>query len=392
MENLSADIEVIDDREFDSWYKGVPQMTPTADDLAGAQQQNIEPARAVVAQTQEEIPSMDEHDTFQPPVTALAQPEAPAQPAAQGGDTPATQPPAEAQPKELTAPEGIAETYKATVDYLIQSGKWVDFEGREGLELNDALFAELTEKQDEYRINQKWEQKVKSLGPYGKAILDYEANGGNPETLLDQFKAQQGAKEYRIDSSDNQKDFIRNYYSELGWTKARVDKHLSLVEMGGAESLKEHAEELKADYDKLYNTRIEQMKQQQESFRQEQVKREQAYSASIHKAISDRTDLTDVDKKHYIDLALNYDQQLPDGRKVNKAYIKFAQIQSDPVLYSRFLEFVDNPEKFARKIEQQGETAASKAVFSFLSSGKAKAASNPLITTQAEPFSFKGKF
>lgn len=404
--NNTPDIVTIPDEEFDNWYGSTPATTAGADSLVGAQKPEATPASGAAPAAQPapaatpaapapaapsgELPLMEETDF------AAQQPNNPpaAQPATEAKPDAATETPAaEATPAQAAtpAPAETKELYKSMTDYLVQSGKWLDFDEREKMEFTDETFAQLVEKQDEFRLDQMWDKKIAGLGPYAQAIIDYEAKGGKAEDLISQFKAQEEAKQYDISTKDNQLAFIRNYYQkELGWKKDRVDKHVTLLELAGDDNIAAHATDLKADYDVVYNSRIEQMRNQQTTFRQEQERREMEYATAITQAISSRNDLSAQEKQYFVDFALKYNTQLPDGRMVNQAYVKLAQIQSNPELYTRFLEFIDNPEKFTQKISQQEETKATKKAFQFVVGGKQKPGAAHMEVQKPQPFSFKG--
>ena len=403
----TPDIVTIPDNEFDSWYSGTPATTAGADSLVGGQKPETNAATpaptaipastaATPAQAAQpaspvnpisgELPLMEEKDFMAAQKNEQSVGQAPGT----KNETPGTENAQDQAASSLSTPAESKEVYKSMTDYLVQSGKWQDFDGRQEMDLDDETYGQLVEKQDEFRLNKLWEQKLAALGPYGQAIVDYESKGGKAENLIEQFKAQAEVRAYDISSKENQLAFIRNYYQkELGWKKERVDKQLNLLELAGDEDIAAHAGDLKVDHDAVYNSRIEQMRTQQAAFKGEQQRKETEYANAITAAISSREDLSQQQKQYYVDFALKYNTQLPDGRMVNQAYVKLAQIQSDTELYTRFLEFIDNPEKFTQKIAQQEQTKATKKAFQFVVGGKQKAGNAHMEVQRPPAFSFK---
>jgi hypothetical protein len=82
--------------------------------------------------------------------------------------------------------------------------------------------------QDRLRVEGMFGELVDSTGPFGKAIIDFVKNGGNPDEIIDLFKEQKQVESISIENADGQKDIIKHYYSEvLGWKPEKIEKYLS---------------------------------------------------------------------------------------------------------------------------------------------------------------------
>ena len=79
---------------------------------------------------------------------------------------------------------------KQTVEFLISSGQWQDFDGREDLEYDDDTFGKLALAQNNAKVTKMFEELVDSTGDYGKAIIGHIKSGGNPDEIIDIFKEQ----------------------------------------------------------------------------------------------------------------------------------------------------------------------------------------------------------
>ena len=262
----------------------------------------------------------------------------------------------------------VSSILKGTVDYLIEKGIWQDFDGREDLtdeDYTEDTYAELAAKQDENRLNAKFGELLDSTGPYGKAIIDFVSQGGNPDQIIDLFKEQQRVEAIDTKSESGQKAIIERYYEDvMGWNKAKVQKYINtLVTNNG---LEEEANDTKELFDNFYEDQLQEVNQKQEAYRQEQARRELEFSKNINTALTSRSDLNEKEKRVLKDSILKYDKKLPDGSLVNDFYLEFAKKQADPKEYIDLVMFVTDKENYLKKIQKQADSTGAQKAFKFI--------------------------
>lgn len=273
-------------------------------------------------------------------------------------------------PEEKTqAPEGVDEQafFKAKAMGLIERGIWQEFEGMEDFEWNEENYGRLVEAQAQWKADEKYEDVVSKVGDIGKVILDHIQNGGNPDDIIDLFKASKRLENLDIKTASGQENLVREYYSKVvGWSEAKTDKYVkSLVDAGDARLLEE-ATEAKELMDKGIQEQIKQTQEAQKQAKAQQEAQARAWESNITKTIKEREDLNDQDKRELQDSLLNYNQKLPDGRVVSKFMVKFMEMQADPQKYIELVRFVTNPDKYKAKTEKKAETTAAKKAWEFI--------------------------
>lgn len=262
----------------------------------------------------------------------------------------------------------VSSILKNTVDYLIEQGVWQDFDGREDLtdeDYTEDTYAQLAAKQDENRLNAKFSELLDSTGPYGKAIIDFVSQGGNPDQIIDLFKEQQRVEAIDTKSEAGQKAIIERYYEDvMGWNKAKVQKYINTLV--GSNGLEEEANDTKELFDSFYEDQLQEVNQKQEQYRQEQARREQDFSKNITTALTSRSDLNEKEKRVIKDSILKYDKKLPDGSLVNDFYLEFAKMQADPSAYIDLVMFVTDNANYKKRIQKTADSTGAQKAFKFI--------------------------
>lgn len=259
----------------------------------------------------------------------------------------------------------VVSVLKSTVDYLVEQGIWQDFEGREDMEFDEETYAKLVAEQDKVRVQGMFDELLDSTGPFGKAIIEFTKNGGNPDEIIDLFKEQKTVESLSIEQPEGQKSLIKQYYTDvMGWKPEKADKYISNLTLSG--ELENEATEVKELYGAFYKKEAERLGSEQQEFAKKQKEAEQAFESNIRNTIKDRKDLTPTEKKVVEDYLLSYDQKLPNGNMVNKFYVNFAKMQANPQDYVDLVMFVMDKQKFVQKISKQEQTKEAAKAFSFI--------------------------
>jgi hypothetical protein len=261
--------------------------------------------------------------------------------------------------------EQVSSVLKNTVDYLVDQGLWVDFEGREGLEITQEVYAELAAKQAQHTAYEIVNELVDSTGSYGKAIISHIKQGGNPDEIIDLFKEQKAIEQIDTSTEDGKQLKIEKYYKDvLGWKSEKVTKTVNrLIEDNEIDSEFDDVEEL---YNKHYEKKLAEIEEQTKAAEIETKRKQEAFVGSIQDALDEETSLTTRDKQVIASSILDFKHKLDNGQKVNDFYLKFAEMQSDPKKYIKLVRFVMDTEGYEKQVQVQEKTKASKEIFNFI--------------------------
>lgn len=261
--------------------------------------------------------------------------------------------------------ESVLSVLKNTVDYLVEQGAWEDFDGREEMDLDEETYAKLVVEQDKRRVQGMFDEMVDSTGTFGKAIIDFVKNGGNPDEIIDLFKEQKQVDSINIETLDGQKEIIKHYYTEvMGWKPEKTDKYISNLVLSN--ELDSEAQEVKEHIGSYYQKEAQRLNSEREEFANRQKEAEQAFESNIKSTIKERKDLTLNERKTVEDYLLRYDQKLPNGNMVNKFYVNFAKMQANPADYIDLVLFVMDKQKFVQKVATKEKTEAAASAFKFI--------------------------
>lgn len=392
---LDAQIAQLNSADLDQLFDAAPEGTPNANMLETGKESKV-----VVAPQSEDIGDIPE-DAFEDDIVTKEEKVEPEKVKAtkkeEELDKKEEEPPKkEKEAKEVEekeAPTGqINEVLKNTVEYLVNSGKWLDFEGREDLEMTQEVYADLTAKQDEYRLNQKFSELVDSTGDYGKAIINHIKNGGNPDVVIDIFKEQQQLQQIDTSTEAGKQQIIEKFYKEVvGFKPEKVEKDIK--RFISEDRIEEEYNEVKDRYDKYYKDQLEKADMEVNEQKALEVKRKETFVTNIKTTLDSDKTLTTQDKKLIASSILDFKHDLGNGQKVNDFYVKFAEIQADPKEYIELVRFVMDRKNYEKAIESKKTTDVAKETFNFIKGNAAvsKTKTSPVeINERADRSTHKG--
>lgn len=280
-----------------------------------------------------------------------------------------------------TGPIEIKDFLKARVDLLIKSGKWFDFDGREDVEWDEDTFEQIEIKQQEAKETEIRDNILDSFGPYGSAIADYAAKGGDPEKLIDIFKEQQRVENLSIESEDDQKAVVLKYVTQFQNMKPKqaqtyinaliADKELADTAKEAKESMEQA---LKDEQDSLQTEQDDLIKQRNDKTKADLAQ----FATDVNSVLNTRTDITPDEKKELVKVLTKFDKKLKNGVPVNDFYFKFAEFKKNLPNYIELVRFVLDPKKFVKSQVNKGKTDANEKAFKLVRTGntakKAKSA------------------
>jgi len=312
-----------------------------------------------------DLDSLDEEDEEEEVEEEEENPEAKKKPPVKRKEEASEESEEESEEEEKSDSSDVKGILKSTVEYLIQSGAWQDFEGREDLDIDEDTYAKLVAQQDSLRVSSMFEELVDSTGPFGKAIIEFVKNGGQPDEIIDLFKEQKQVEAIPLDSVDGQKELIKHYYSEvLGWKPERVEKQIGGLILSN--ELENEAKEVKDLLKSYYGKEADRLNKDQEDFVAKEKEKEKTFESNIRNTIKERKDLSLAEKRTVEDYLLSYDQRLPNGNLVNKFYVNFAKMQANPQDYVDLVMFVMDKQKFVNKVATQEKSKAAAEAFKFI--------------------------
>jgi hypothetical protein len=245
----------------------------------------------------------------------------------------------------------VSAVLKNTVNYLVEKGIWSDWDGRDTAEIDENMYAEIAAQQDQHRVSKMFSELVDQTGPYGKAIIEFVNQGGNPDEILDIFKKEKEIENFSVDSEDGQKALITKYYKDvIGWNEGKIARHLSTLIAN--EELLTEVDDVKALYDKHHEQELTRINKEQAEYAQAQKAREDGFKKTITTAIA-KTSLPEKEKREIQSSVLEYKNKLPNGQLVSDFYIRFAEIQSNPEEYIDYVRFAMNKEAYLKSIKSE---------------------------------------
>lgn len=262
-------------------------------------------------------------------------------------------------------PAEVTTVLKNTVDFLVNQGLWVDFEGREDLEITEEVYAELAAKQAQHTAYEIVNELIDGTGAYGKAIIGHIKNGGNPDEIIDLFKEQKSVDRIDTSTEEGKQTKIEKYYSEvLGWKPQKVEKLVKRLIADG--DIDTEFEDVEEQYNEYYNKKLQEVEEQRLAVEIENKRKQEVFVSNIREALDEDPALTAREKQIIASSILDFKHSLGNGQKVNDFYVKFAEMQADPKKYIKLVRFVMDGENYEKQIQVQEKSKAAKEIFSFI--------------------------
>lgn len=263
-----------------------------------------------------------------------------------------------------------AQLLQAKAKGLIERGIWREVNDFDSIEWTDETYGELAEAQAQWAAEDMFNEMLDQTGDYGKVIFQHIKNGGDPKEIIDLFRESKRVNNLDISDENGQQNIIREYYSKVhGWSDSKITRFIN-----GAidnKALKDEATEVKELLEKEIKAEVDARKQAQEAALKERQEAERKWAGSIQDALKAREDLTEKERKELQSTLLNYNQKLPDGRQVNQFTINFMKLQQDPQKYIELVRFVNDPDKYTKRVEKEKEKQAAKKTWEFVKGNNA---------------------
>lgn len=267
------------------------------------------------------------------------------------------EPKSEPKPKKAEIPKDADIDYEALYQKMVEDGVWEEVEVPEGTEWTKETFLEVQKLQAE----SKYEDLLSKTGTYGKAIIEFEKNGGNPSELLNLFREQRDIRDYDISSPEGQEEFLAAYLQTQGYSEKSIERTIRSLKDQGGTVLQEEAEEKKGLWDKQYDDEIKARQQEQANYAKELERAQKQFHETMVGTITKDPDLTPKERRELQSYILNYDQNFR-GNQVSQFYVDMTEIQKDPKNYIELAKFIKGLKtgEYTKKVVEkvQKETSA----------------------------------
>lgn len=225
--------------------------------------------------------------------------------------------------------------YEAIYNDMVSQGIWEEVDIPEGTDFNKSTFLEIQKLQ----AKSKYEDLLSNTGTYGKAIIEFEQNGGNPKELLDLFREQRQVQDFDISNSDGQEEFLRAYLEAQGSSEKSIERQIMSFKNQSSEALAEEAAEKKEIWDSQYNEAIEARKNEQVTYAKQMEDAQRNFQKTIVGTLTSDAEATPKEKKELQNYMLNYSHSF-QGKQVSQFYVDMAQVQQDPKNYVELAKFI----------------------------------------------------
>lgn len=281
-----------------------------------------------------------------------------------------------AAPKAKPAPAAKKEktefevNYQALYEQMVSDGVWEEVELPENVEWNADTFKKVQLSQ----TSAQYKDLLDKTGPYGKAIIEYEKNGGNPGELLNLFREQRQVQEFDIANPEGQEEFMRAYYMAQGNSEKSIDRKIKALQDQGPEVFEEEAKENKSLWDVQYEKEIENIQKEQLVQARELQESARKHQRLIQDTLIADTEVTPKERKDLASYMLEYNQEY-HGKQVSQFYVDMSEIQKDPVNYVELAKFIKGVKtgEYKKKVETKAKREVTAATFMKVKKGNALA-------------------
>jgi hypothetical protein len=287
--------------------------------------------------------------------------------------------------------------YKGIIDYLVESGKLSEFEGREDLqEVSEEQYTSILDQQIDYLAENRYKEKINSTGDIGKTIIEYTKNGGNPQEIVNLFKEQRNIQSVDISTEEGQEEVIRAYLEFQGEEESDIDDFIETAKDKGTEYFKKVAEKRHSKLLEINKEQIENTLKEQEFHRKQYEENVQLFNNTLRTTIHKNEDFSQSEKKQLEKFILSHDYQSKDGRKVTGLHAKLVEVNNNPEKLIKLAAFLNDPEKFEKKIENKTKKEEATKTFKFINASQdlkhKKDSASPEVTTSKSLSPFEIKF
>jgi hypothetical protein len=271
-------------------------------------------------------------------------------------------------------PEAQEVNLEAIYKDMVAKKLWREVDIPDDVEWNEDLFSQVQKLQ----ASSQYEDLLDRTGTYGKAIIEFEQNGGNPRELLDLFRDQREVQEFDITDIESQETFLRSYLQAQGNSDKSIERQIKALQDQGPDALREEAEEKKAIWDEQYKGEIEARKKEQALYARQVEEAQRKFHSTIESSLTADPDATPKERRELQNYMLNYSQPF-QGKQVSQFYVDMAEVQKDPKNYIELAKFVKGLKtgEYTKKVADKVKKEVSATSFLKIKNNTTIKSSNP---------------
>lgn len=277
---------------------------------------------------------------------------------------------AEPAPEPDLTPEKITTDvvdYKALGDFLVETGVWKDFEGREDFEFSNESFQALWEAQAKNQVGELLNEERSQFGSVANQLIDYLKHGGTVDNFVSNYTQEVDFKSIDTTEELGQEKVIKEYYKSLDWSDAKIKKHIERLKDAGDVDFKEEADDCKTKLVEAIESERDEMLKEQVKIDQDRKIQIYNFNKSIKKSIYEDENLADREKKDLEKFLFENKYQDKQGNKYPEFHVKWEEIKTDPTKYAKLVKFIKNFDSFEDKAVVEKQQA--RKTFEFLKKG-----------------------
>lgn len=258
--------------------------------------------------------------------------------------------------------------YQVIYQKMVDDGIWEEVQVPEGTEWDKDTFLEIQKLQ----ADAKYEDLLSRTGSYGKAIIEFEQNGGNPSEMLNLFREQRDIQQFDVSTNDGQEEFLSAYYASQGYSDKSIERTIKSLRDQGGTVLQEESEEKKAIWDQQYNEAIQVRQQEQALYAKQVEDSKRNFHNTMVQTITSDAEVTPKERRDLQSYILDYNQPYK-GNQVSQFYIDMAEVQKDPKNYIELAKFVKGLKtgEYTKKVADKVKKETSAASFLKIKNGAA---------------------
>lgn len=267
-------------------------------------------------------------------------------------------------PQEL-----VVNLLRNTVENLIERGIWDDWDGREEVEWDEEKYAEMSEQQALWRVEDEREN-VLSQDAFFKTVKEYTDLGGDPEKMIELFVNQHTTKqEFDTSTQDGKIGFMINFMvKNQGLKKQRAELLVQRDVEDGV--LDESYAELQAKSDELFKKQQDDLVAKQTQIQKQKEAQKQQRLAAFQNELKNQK----LEPKFANEL-LKFTHGIVgeyEGTKYTGLEWAYYKAMQDPKLTVKLAQFLQNPDKYDEIVSTQERNKEVERTFRALGGAKSK--------------------
>lgn len=267
------------------------------------------------------------------------------------------------------SPELVVNLLRNTVDNLIEQGIWDDWDGREEVEWDEQKYAEMSEQQARWRIEDEREN-VLSQDAFFKTVKEYQDLGGDPEKMIELFVTQHTTQqEFDTSTDDGKVGFIIDFMvKNQGISKQKAERLVQIDVEGG--ELDSTYTDIKTKADALFKKQQEDLLAKQTQIQKQKEALKQQRLTSFQAELKNQK----IEPKAANDL-LKFTHGIVgeyEGVKYTGLEWAYYKAMQDPKLTVKLAQFLQNPDKYDEIVSTQERNKEVERTFRALGGAKSK--------------------